>query len=151
MNKSAKNKIERLSLLWRPLPAPDTHRVETGREFRTRASATNLTTSSSVVIPIAVHEVTRFPIESEPAILVEKDARPRLFFVKSAAGRVCIQCIGRVGHCGGLFGNFRSWDSYKNLSGRFLFIQSSRYSRLCKYVHSFDDMPFFLRLLPSIS
>lgn len=43
------------------------------------------------------------------------------------------QCIRRVGHCGGLSGNFRSWESYtKTLHS--LFIQSSRYSRLWKYI-----------------
>lgn len=57
------------------------------------------------------------------------------------------QCIRRVGHCGGLSGNFRSWESYtKTLHS--LFIQSSRYSRLWKYILS-TCPPF--RLFESVS
>lgn len=50
--------------------------------LRTRAITMNLTTSSLVVIPIAVHGVIPFPIEKRagPILRVEKDARPRSLF-----------------------------------------------------------------------
>ena len=63
----------------------DSHGVERQPEgeglLRTRAITMNLTTSSLVVIPTAVHGVYSFPIEKRAGPIlgrVEKDARPRL-------------------------------------------------------------------------
>lgn len=117
-----------------PFPVP--RRIERERRNSVHARLSkNRTTPSSVVVPVSVQNVIRSPLKEDGGGRSKKTRDHVSFSLNPQQDARVYQCIRRVGHCGGLSGNFRSWESYtKTLHS--LFIQSSLYSRLWKYILS---------------